>query len=96
MEFENKDSVFVTDAKKELLSIPAIRLVESSADSSANPGCAFDVHAYVAKGGNKDGMRVFTFEAQTANLCKEWMTQLCNATGNFTLRPKENGNIFLS
>jgi hypothetical protein len=42
-------------------------------------------------GGNKDGMKVFTFEAQTSNLCKEWMNQLCEATGSLYLKAREDG-----
>ena len=94
--FDKQSEVFMTEKYKELVSIPAIRLIESSDDPSCNPGCAFNIHAYVIEGGNKDGMRIFTFEAQTLNLCKEWMTQLCNATGSLVLKPRPNGDGFTS
>jgi len=94
--FEKKSDVFLNEKFKEQISIPAIRLIESSEDASCNPGCAFDVHAYVMKGGNKEGMRIFTFEAQTANLCKEWMNQLCVATGSLIMQPRANGDGFAS
>lgn len=94
--FEKKSDVFLNEKFKEQISIPAIRLIESSEDASCNPGCAFDVHAYVTKGGNKEGMRIFTFEAQTANLCKEWMNQLCAATGSLVMQPRANGDGFAS
>ena len=47
LEFEHQDAVFLNDNYKEIISIPAIRLIETSNDQSCNPGCAFDIHAYV-------------------------------------------------
>jgi hypothetical protein len=96
LEFENQNEVFLTENIKEIIAIPAIRLIETSEDPNCNPGCAFDIHAYVTQGGNKDGMKIFTFEAQTVNLCKEWMTQLCNCTGTYVLKPKPNGEGYTS
>ena len=94
--FDKKDEVFTNENKThEVLSIHAIKYIESSRDAEC-PTSGFDVHAFVNSGGGYDGSRVFTFEAQTANLCKEWMIQICKATGKFILQARPGNDGFHS
>lgn len=60
--------------------------MQSSDDEACAAGCGFEVHAHVREKGNADGIRVFTLEARTANLCTEWMDQICRATGALELK----------
>jgi len=49
--------------------------------------CAFEMTAFVTKGGDGNNMRVFVFEARTPELCKQWMESIANATGRFDIVP---------
>ena len=52
--------------------------------------------AYVTKGGDEDGMRTFVFEARTPQLCKQWMEELCKATGKFDLTSGQEEGVYVS
>lgn len=69
--------------------VVAITRIESSLDPKCANGCGFEVHARVEQGGDSDGIRTYVFEAKQPDLAKEWMNQLCLATGSFIMKPKK-------
>jgi hypothetical protein len=94
--FDSADEMIDTPDPSKEISLAAIKLIETSKDRSCAPSCAFDVHAHVRKGGDQSGLKVFTFECQTAFLCKEWMTKMCETSGMLTLQPDATGKGFES
>ena len=64
----------------------SISSIESSLDPTCTPGCAFDIHAYVTRGGDSNGIRVFTFAVSSPELCKSWMNELCAANGQLVMK----------
>ena len=49
--------------------------------------CAFEMTAFVNKGGDNNKMRIFVFEARTPELCRQWMEEIATATGKFDIVP---------
>ena len=66
-----------------------IRTCNHDNEPRCAPLCAFEVTAYVHKGGDEDGSRVFVFESRSAELCKQWMDSLAKATGKFEMETDE-------
>lgn len=67
------------DCKGEIALVNVL-VVESSTDPKCKGAGYFDMHARVIEGGDADGMRVFTFNAHTADNAEKWMRELCRAT----------------
>jgi hypothetical protein len=70
-----------------LINILQINTCGPDKESRCAPRCAFELRAFVTKGGDSDDTRTFVFEARTPELCKQWMEQICAATGKFALKP---------
>jgi hypothetical protein len=72
-----------------------IRTCNHSAEPRCAPLCAFEVTAYVQKGGDEDGSRVFIFESRSAELCVQWMEALAKATGKFEMVKDDTRSGFM-
>lgn len=66
-------------------------MVESSSEPRCTKGCGVDVTAHVNKGGDSRGMRTFVFEARTPELARQWMDEICKASGKFELKGSPQG-----
>jgi hypothetical protein len=81
---ENRDS-------KGEIALANILVVESTAAPQLRSDMVFDVHARVIEGGDKDGMRVFTFDARTPDAAETWMREICRATEVLELKRGPRG-----
>eukprot|EP00605_Chrysophyceae_sp_TOSAG23-4_P000729 GSChrysophyteH1.ASY1.ANO1.813.1 assembled CDS len=79
----NPDATSINDVG--LANVMNIETCNHERETRCAPLCAFEVTAFVTKGGDEDGTRVFVFETRTPELCKQWMEALCEATGKFEL-----------
>lgn len=82
------------DGKGEI-ALANIRVVESTNDAKYRSDSIFDVQARVLEGGDSDGIRVFTFDARTADNAEKWMRELCRATEILEMKKNSRG-IFTS
>ncbi len=91
--FEKPEHYF-DDDKDSLgeFSVMSIAFIESSTDPTCAPGCALDIHAYVTRGGDANGIRIFTLNASSPELCRNWMDELCAANGKFVIKENPETN----
>lgn len=84
----DKPEHYFDDDKDSLgeFALVSISSIESSLDHTCTPGCAFDIHAYVTRGGDSNGIRLFTFAVSSPELCKSWMDELCAANGQLVMK----------
>ncbi len=69
------------------ISLMAISLIETSKDPKCTPGCGIDIHAdYFLKAGDSNTMKVFTLDAKSPKLAKDWMDELCKAIGTLAMK----------
>lgn len=64
--------------------VVAIHTVESVYESKIKNGCGFAIQARVVEGGDTNGFRTYVFEAKTPDIARQWMEQICKATGLFS------------
>lgn len=83
---ENKDCIGEVN-------LAGIHQVETSLEPRCAKGCGFDVSAHVNKGGDARGMRTFIFEAKTPELSRQWMEEICKASGKFVLKSSPQGGF---
>eukprot|EP01035_Chromulina_nebulosa_P016896 gene16896-22385_t len=95
--YENQND-FYDDTKSCTGEIPivAITQIETSFDPKCSPGCGFEISARSEHLGDNMGLRNYVFEAKTPQIAKEWMEQICAATGTFVLKPKKIGSGYIS
>ena len=67
------------DCKGEIALVNVL-VVETPTDPKYKGAGYFDMHARVIEGGDANGMRVFSFNAQTPENAEKWMRELCRAT----------------
>ena len=83
---ENKDCIGEVN-------LAGISAVESSTEARCARGCGVDVTAHVNKGGDSNGMRTFVLEARTPELARQWMDEICKASGKFVLKGSPQGGF---
>ena len=70
-----------------LVNILSIQTCSPESEPKVQKSCAFELSAYVTKGGDEKNTRVFIFECRTPELCLQWMESIAQASGRYDIIP---------